>query len=97
MEVSADKPGRVVEVTDLGALPVPPADGSFDVGRDRPAPAPPRLEPRPGVRFALVGQEFRWHGWRLRFSMHPRDGLIVREVGYQDGRRLRPILYQGGH
>ena len=27
--------------------------------------------------------------------MHPRDGLIIREVGYQDGGQFRPILYRG--
>jgi primary-amine oxidase len=87
--------GRAIEVTDLGLLPIPPADPGFDVERTRPALAPLRIEQPRGVGFERIGQEIRWQGWRLRFSMHPRDGLILREVGIEEGGRLRPILYRG--
>ena len=51
----------------------------------------PVEQPR-GAGFERSGQEVRWEGWRLRFAMHPRDGLILREVGLEEGGRRRPVL-----
>ena len=32
--------------------------------------------------------------WRMRISMHPIEGMVLHEIGYQDGDRLRPIIYR---
>ncbi len=86
---------RVVELLDLGVVPVPGLEGGIDVNRSRPALAPLRVELPRGLGFERSGREYRWQGWRLRFSMEPRDGLVLREVGIEDGGKLRPVLYRG--
>ncbi len=42
----------------------------------------------------MNGQEVRWQKWRFRFGVHPREGLVVYTVGYEDNGRVRPILYR---
>jgi primary-amine oxidase len=37
----------------------------------------------------------RWQKWRFRFAVHPREGLVLYTVGYDDNGRVRPILYRG--
>jgi primary-amine oxidase len=60
----------------------------------RPAPAPLTItQPRPG--FQIDDGEVRWQKWRFRFAMHPREGLVLYTVGYEDGGRVRSILYRG--
>ena len=34
----------------------------------------------------------RWQRWQLRISLHPTHGLVLHDVGYEDGGRVRPIL-----
>ncbi len=42
----------------------------------------------------MSGQEISWQKWRFRYTMHPREGLVLHMVGYEDDGRLRPILYR---
>lgn len=89
---------RVIGVLDLGEAPVSKEDGGLGADpRPEPAqaPAPDPAEPPRGVGLDRRGREVRWRGWRLRHDFHPRDGLILREVGHEDGGRVRPILYRG--
>jgi primary-amine oxidase len=37
----------------------------------------------------------RWQNWRFRYGLHGREGLVLYTVGYEDGGRVRPILYRG--
>jgi primary-amine oxidase len=88
---------RVERVTDLGALPVPPQTADLDarsIGRQRPAPKPLRHVQPLGPSFTVSGHEVRWQKWRFRFSMHPREGLVLHTIGHEDGGRVRPILYR---
>jgi primary-amine oxidase len=36
----------------------------------------------------------RWQNWRFRFSIEPREGLVLHQVAYDDHGRLRSILYR---
>ncbi|MGH3941881.1 MAG: primary-amine oxidase [Pseudonocardiaceae bacterium] len=47
-----------------------------------------------GPSFTVEGQSVSWQKWRLRIGYNPREGLVLHQVGYQDGGRLRPILYR---
>ncbi len=47
-----------------------------------------------GPSYEISGQEIRWQKWRFRYTMHPREGLVLHMVGYEDDGRLRPILYR---
>src|SRR5439155_19241999 len=44
--------------------------------------------------FQLAGHEVRWQKWRFRFALHPREGPVLYTVGYEDGGRVRPLLYR---
>lgn len=55
----------------------------------------PSSQPPPeGARFQIRGNEVRWRHWRFRFSLHPRVGLVLYTVGYEDAGKLRSILYR---
>src|SRR5262245_6351034 len=47
-----------------------------------------------GPSFRLDGSEVRWQNWRLRYGVHPRRGLELYDVAYEDAGRARPILYR---
>ena len=88
---------EVLEIRDLGPLPIPPEDGRWDqlgVGRFREAPKPLQIVQPQGVSFTVSGQEVRWQNWRFRIGFCPREGLVLHTVGYEDAGRLRPIVYR---
>ena len=88
---------RVYKLIDTGVVPVPKQTGDFDmksVGPLREAVKPLQVIQPQGVSFAVNGSEVRWQKWRFRFSMTPREGLVLHTVGYEDEGRLRPILYR---
>jgi primary-amine oxidase len=88
---------RVDRVIDTGVYPVPPESADLDprsVGQQR-VPPKPLLQVQPaGPSFAVRGHEIRWQKWRFRLSVHPREGLVIHTVGYEDGNRVRPVLYR---
>ncbi|HEX7132689.1 MAG TPA: primary-amine oxidase, partial [Iamia sp.] len=87
--------GEVLEVIDdQGGAPLPPGRGSY-----LPEDHPPRDGLRPldisqpdGVSFELDGHELRWQGWTLHVSLDPLEGIVLRDVGYDDGTGTRSIL-----
>lgn len=89
--------GRVLEVEDTGVVPIAPASQELDERSTgtREAPRPLVVTQPDGAGFAVDGQEVRWQKWRFRYTMHPREGLVLHTVGYEDEGRVRPILYRG--
>jgi primary-amine oxidase len=81
--------GTVLAMNDTGvSAPGPNLSGAAEPGTS--AGSPPALVP--GLQ--RNGSELRWHNWRLRFTMHPRRGLEIYDVAWQDGANRRPILYR---
>ena len=87
---------RVVEFVDSGALPVPPASQELDEKSTgvREAPKALTIAQPDGASFTVSGQEIRWQKWRFRYTMHPREGLVLHTIGYEDEGRVRPIMYR---
>ena len=87
---------KVVELVDNGVRPLPPPSQEFDEKSTgvRAAPKPLNIVQPDGAGFTIAGQEIRWQKWRFRYSMHPREGLVLHTVGYEDEGRVRPILYR---
>ena len=79
---------RVVAVLDAEPSPPPLARDSVRLFReadDQPLPpAPGRLD----RHYRVAGTTVSWSGWQFRFSLHPRDGLVLHEVSF--GRRGSP-------
>lgn len=89
--------GKVVEVIDTGVVAIPPPGQELDeesIGSLREKPRPLVISQPDGASFQLNGQEVRWQKWNFRYSMHPREGLVLHTVGYEDGGRVRPVLYR---
>jgi primary-amine oxidase len=61
----------------------------------RPAPAPLYITQPAGPGFAIVDGEIRWQKWRFRYALHPREGVVLYQVGYEDGGKVRPVMYRG--
>lgn len=89
--------GRVLKVVDEGDAPVPAVDIPYAAESQpslRDDLKPLEITQSEGVSFELDGHELRWQKWRMRVSLHPREGLVLHQVGYQDGDVLRPIMYR---
>ncbi len=89
--------GKVLDVRDAGPVPIPRNARDLDqgsVGPLRKAPNPMAVTLPEGATFELDGQHVRWQGWNFRFAMHPREGLVLNTVGYEDGGSERRILHR---
>jgi primary-amine oxidase len=87
---------QVIDVVDSGVVPMAPPSQEFDEAATGVRTAPRRLaitQPD-GVSFTMNGQEVRWQKWQFRYTMHPREGLVLHTVGYEDDGRVRPIMYR---
>jgi primary-amine oxidase len=47
-----------------------------------------------GVGFTLDGRRLSWQNWQLRLGFNYREGLVLYQVGFSDGGRLRPVAYR---
>jgi primary-amine oxidase len=90
---------RTVRVEDTGPA-TPPPDAASEDAAWRPLRAPVTGVPSTtglaggaiGVR--VEGTLVRWKRWRLRVAMRPREGLVLYAVGFDDGTRVRSVLYR---
>ncbi|HEY0051050.1 MAG TPA: primary-amine oxidase [Pyrinomonadaceae bacterium] len=87
----------VVDVTDTGVVPVSKTSQDFDeksVGKLREKPKPLLITQPEGASYQIIGNEVAWQKWRFRYTMHPREGLVLHTIGYDDEGKTRPILYR---
>jgi primary-amine oxidase len=91
--------GRIMDLLDTprnAPIPSTPAElpTTFNLPLREP-PAPLLITQPNGFGFKIEDGEVRWQKWRFRWMLHPREGLVLYTVGYEDGGRIRPILYRG--
>jgi primary-amine oxidase len=95
--------GEVLELTAFDDPPKLPDRGQdFDedsirrsLGKLREAPKPLSITQPQGTSFELRGNEVRWQKWRFRYLMHPREGLVLYLVSYDDPEgKPQPVLYR---
>ena len=89
---------KVLEVIEEDGAPPPSSALRFDGEH---AAAHPRQDLKPldivqpeGVSFTLDGHLLQWQKWQMRVSLHPREGLVLHQIAYDDDGRLRPICYR---
>ena len=90
-------PKRSSKLIDEGDAPVPEADIRYDAASQpalRDDLKPIEITQPEGASFALDGHELRWQKWRMRVSLHPREGLVIHDVAYQDSGDYRSICYR---
>ena len=90
--------GEVLRVIDEGPIAgTPPSIGEHHPEAVGPArkPLPPMLISQPeGPGFELHGHELSWEGWRFHFRVDQRRGIVLSNVGHQNGDEFRSVLYQ---
>ncbi|HXQ60231.1 MAG TPA: hypothetical protein VN799_09025, partial [Acidimicrobiales bacterium] len=89
--------GEVLEIVDTGVVPIPPESGSYypeDQGPLRSDLKPLEIVQPQGPSYEVDGNLVRWQRWSLRVTMDPVEGLVIRDVGYEDEGRVRSILYR---
>lgn len=89
---------KVLRVIDTGVVPLPQPPSNYDlasVGALRDVPTPITVQQPMGPSYRLEGQSVSWQKWNFHFRIDRRIGLVVSNVGYQDGDKLRSILYEG--
>jgi primary-amine oxidase len=96
----------VVDVEDHDGPPIPMGDANFAPGLitepdNRPAVAALRDDVKAleiaqpdGPTFTLDGSLLRWQRWQLRLGWTPREGVVLHQVGYEDGGEVRSIMYR---
>ncbi len=89
--------GEVLEVVDYGVVPIPSKSGSYYPEHNQPLRTdlkPLEITQPEGPSFTVEGNLVRWQKWSVRIGMDPLEGLVLHTVGYEDGGRVRPILYR---
>ncbi len=89
--------GEVLEVVDEGIVPVPPTHGSYYAEHNEPMRTdlkPLEIVQPDGPSFEVEGNLVRWQKWSMRVGMDPLEGLVLWTVGYEDGGRVRPVVYR---
>jgi primary-amine oxidase len=89
---------KVVRVVDTGVAPLIKSDRNYSAvtgSNTRDAGSPLVNQQASGPGFRLNGQTVNWQNWNFHFRIDRRVGLVVSNVAYQDGNKLRSILYEG--
>ncbi|MGE3798572.1 MAG: primary-amine oxidase, partial [Thermomicrobiales bacterium] len=90
---------EVLRIDDFDpVVPIPSKRGNYspeDVGEMRADLKPLDITQPDGASFDVEGNLVRWQKWQLRVGFTPREGLVIRTVGWNDGKRVRSILYRG--
>ncbi len=88
---------EILRIDDHGVVPIPPESGNFDIAAAAPLRddiAPLEITQPDGPGFALDGHVLTWQRWQVHVGFTPREGLVLNQVAYDDGGRLRSILYR---
>lgn len=88
---------KVINVFDDGAVKMPNGPINFEVAPEfaRPGTKPILTSQPEGPSFEISNGEVHWQNWHFRFRIDSRVGPIVNLVAFEDGGRLRSILYEG--
>ena len=90
--------GEVDSFVDNGIVPLSQENWDYDVNAFSQVIAPPKplnINQPEGTSFKIQGNEITWQGWKFRYLMNPREGLVLYLVKYNDGEKDRSILYRG--
>ncbi|MDZ7965045.1 MAG: primary-amine oxidase [Nostoc sp. DedSLP03] len=89
--------GKIASFVDRGNIPFSQENWDYDLkslGKLlSPLKALKILQPN-GRSFQIEDNEISWQGWKFRYSMHPRNGLMLYQVTHKDGENIRPVLYR---
>lgn len=98
---------EVIEVVDHGVTPLPPLNGNYvpelmlgdadnvpRIDRLRDDLRPIQITQPEGPSFTIEDGVVAWQKWQVRIGFNGREGLVLYDVAYRDGERLRPIIHR---
>lgn len=92
---------RVTRVDDTPSVPVPTAESEQDAWRPLPRPTTAESPTTSwsnsawaGTAPRVDGQVVSWRRWRFRVGLRAREGLVLHQVGFDDGTRVRSVMYR---
>jgi primary-amine oxidase len=89
---------KIVKLEDKGVRAWRREHGDFppldERDRGQGTEGPSSQPPPEDAGYQVQGNEVRWGHWRFRFALHPRVGLVLYTVGYEDEGKVRSILYR---
>ena len=88
---------KVLKVVDNEPVPMSTSDINYEIGEAKPRPGTKPLEVNQplGPGYSIDDGEVVWQDWHFRFRLDPRVGAVLNLVRYQDGKRLRSVMYEG--
>ena len=89
---------KVLSVADAGVVPIADRDMNFTEAATGPlrAARKPTLTTQPqGANVTISGNEISWGNWRFHARVDGRVGTVISVARWQDGNKLRSVLYQG--
>jgi primary-amine oxidase len=89
---------RVIELVDDGRIiPIPRAKHNYDtpsLGEPRSTLKPLSISQPEGPSFKIDGWHVSWQNWNFRVGFTPREGLVLHQLSWDDGKNARPIIYR---
>ncbi|MBD2570780.1 primary-amine oxidase [Anabaena lutea] len=88
---------EIASFVDNGIVPISQENWDYDIksfSKVSPPPKPLKIIQSDGHTFQIQGNEITWQGWKFRYLMHPREGLVLYQASYNDGEKNRPVLYR---
>ena len=84
---------KVLRIDDFGIVPLPPDTKSIRPEKNLRKDIK-RLEiTQPdGPSFKVSGYGVEWQRWQLRVGFNQREGLVLHNIAYEDGSKVRPIM-----
>ncbi len=87
--------GKVVRIDDFGVVPLPPDTASIrPVQNLREDLKRIDITQPDGPSFEVDGYHVKWQRWQVRVGYNLREGLVLHDIGYRDGGRVRPIMHR---
>ena len=89
---------KVLSVADAGVVPIADREQNFTeaaAGTLRAARKPTVMAQPQGANVVINGNEISWGNWRFHARVDGRVGTVISVARWQDGARLRSVLYQG--
>jgi primary-amine oxidase len=88
---------KILKVVDTEVVPV--ANGAVNYEElpehARPGTTPIAISQPMGASFQIKNGEVSWQNWHFRFRIDQRIGPVVNLVRFEDGGRMRSVMYEG--
>ena len=84
---------KILQVTDTVVAPVSGYNGNAS-SADREPLKDLKVRQPEGPSYQVCGNEVTWQGWRFRFSLLPREGLVLHTLGQEEEGGVRSVAYR---